>query len=448
MLSKRNFSILLLILIIFLPLLYLYFPQAETEIDIGGCRPSGLLLLGKSPSPQKSPALADAPIFGDSDSSPLSAPGAILYAVPAAPEDFNAFHNRRGQILWQRDAYTPRSTASMTKLMSLFLVLEHLRGRDLQELQTVPRNGSAARQPPDAAVAGLQEGRERSWEELLVYVIVVSAKDAIQTLAILVSREQDANPRLSEAEALQYFVRRMNSRAAELGLASARFVDTGGWSPENRISPQDMARLAAIYSHQFPQTRTWHQQTSVRPGKRQKNNTNLLLPYYPEVEGLKTGFTYEAGFNFVAVARRRNWRYIAVVMGIEAPSVGQGLQRRAAEAEALLNWAMENFAPLDAARKTPLQIITRQGIPTLTDSDLPNIPRQPYLLRVKGRQGLLSIGEPLAPPYWKKGDLSWYFYWNENGPNYGEIRSHRFGSPLARFAIPRRPGLSGVVRAE
>ena len=509
----RKLSILNLLVQFFVSFVFgiglLFLPPVAPEPEIiKGCIPSGFLQL-QVPKP---PAMDYSLILGQTIEG-IKAPGAVLYAVPLQESrplsnsqqlPANRITDISGQVLWQRLGNTARPTASMTKLMSLLLVQEHLQGRDLNELRAVPYGGAAAQRPFDAAVAGLKQGQVFSWAQLLSYVIIASANDAIYTLAIWVGQEQIAEQNLdknkrtesppivelaeseqSESASLEYFVRRMNERASELGLRSARFVDPDGWSTQDVISPLDMARLAAWYTARFPEFIDWFRQSHVNLGHKTKTNTNLLLPYYPEVEGLKTGFTYEAGFNFTAVARRGNWRYIAVVMGIEESHVRKGLLRRAAEAEVLLNWGLKNFVPLDIA---PLQILSVQPskpsrvsklsvfasmLNAKTYSNiyhryhrvLATIPSSlgAYLLPVHNNSDMFlerPIRYPKRSPKGSRGpgllqneelpktvkqqnilfkeNLVWRFHWQDGyeGPSYGEI--WLYSRPLVRFVLPEK----------
>ena len=312
----------------------------------------------------------------------ITAPGAALYAVRQGGVSPLERSWSAGQLLWQRDATTARPTASMAKLMSLLLVQEILQrqGVNVEELRRVPSLAAATERPFDAAVAGLKAGEWHSWAKLLSYSIIISANDAIYALAILAEREvAREGQQLGETEALARFVARMNRRATALGLESAQFVDPDGWSEDDLISPLDMAHLAAYYVHSFPQALAWHRQQEVEVLGRRKRNTNLLLAHYPEIDGLKTGFTYEAGFNFTAELRRGDWRLIAVLMGIRANDVTRGLKRRAAEAEALLDWGLRNFAPLSAAVPSPqLELedeppVSAQGSSELQPASLNNV---------------------------------------------------------------------------
>ncbi|WGK69164.1 serine hydrolase [Candidatus Haliotispira prima] len=421
----------------------------------------------------------------------FKAPGAVLYVLPVDSGE-DSSHSQPGRILWQRDAQTPRPTASMTKLMSLLLVQEFLRERgiDINELCRVPPGGAAEQRPIDAAVAGLKEGQELSWAELLSYAIVASANDAIYALAILVGQElgQKSGQKLEPAPAgnrpVQSFVAQMNRRAGELQLKTAYFVDPDGWSEEDRISPLDMARLAAFYSARFPEALVWHRLGQVEIDGRIKYNTNLLLPYYPELEGLKTGFTYEAGFNFTATARRDNRRYIAVVMGLSASDIRQGLRRRAAEAEALLDWGLKNFVPLlpsvspESSETSGIRSgggeIVSQVVPRLLEgssaapfdrgslsrklSDLQQRLRpllQTFLLWQPKSTGLTLAGTQ-PPPDLVATEVTWRVYWEEEllypphfseafGPVAGYVELLHRGRPQARFALQGQtpPELSG-----
>lgn len=282
-----------------------------------------------------SPRLAESAVLGRAVSG-ISAPGALLY-WPAGSE-----------TLWGRDVETPRPAASMTKLMSVLLAQEYLRDNriGLEESVRIGESCAAAALPSDAARAGLRAGMELSWRELLAQAVVVSANDSACGLAEAVGGTEAG------------FVARMNARAESLGLKGARFVDPMGWSGKNRLSPIGMAELAAFYIRSFPEAlQRWHKRKTLRlPDGSVRTNTNRLLQDYPAVDGLKTGYTDEAGFNFSATAERPSFysseptRLIAVVMGLESPKLREGLRLRAAEAETLLSWGFKHFLRLDLRR--------------------------------------------------------------------------------------------------
>lgn len=261
----------------------------------------------------------------------LDAPAAILYAP------------QLDALIWQRDAYKPRPAASMTKLMSAYLASEYLAEQGLsgEELLKISYDGSAAARPFDASVAYLREGMELSWNELLAQLIIGSANDAAYSLAIAV------------AGSVEDFVGQMNAKAAAMGLEDQmRFVDPDGWDAGNLISPYAMSQLAAKYIEDFPENLVkWHSKPELAipwSARAVKRNTNLLLSLFQGVDGLKTGFTYAAGFNFCATAEQKqggqDLRLISVVMGIEDTNISRGLQRRAEQAAALLDWGYRHLS--------------------------------------------------------------------------------------------------------
>lgn len=239
-----------------------------------------------------------------------------------------------GEILFEQDADVALSPASVTKVMTLLLVMEEIEKGALRFDETIVIS-------PEAAAMGgsqiwLEPGEEMLAADLIKAVAIVSANDASYALAERVSGSHDA------------FVARMNERARELGLTNTKFVNCTGLSEDNPTAAGNLtsARDVAIMSRELIKhdailkwTGTWIDY--LRNGASFLRNTNKLVRFYQGCDGLKTGFTNEAGFCLAATAKRNNVRLIAVVMKAATNDI------RAKEVSRLLNFG---FGRLEAVR--------------------------------------------------------------------------------------------------
>ncbi len=211
-----------------------------------------------------------------------------------------------GEVLYQKNADAKMHPASVTKMMVILLTLEALERGDLKLTDMVSASPEACKM--GGSQIWLEPGEQMSVEDLLKAVCIVSANDASYVLA-----EHIAG---SEAN----FVAMMNKRAKSLGLKNTTYVNTTGLEPDgggpgNLTSARDMAILAREilkYPYVLKWTGTWIDY--LRGGKSFLRNTNRLVRFYNGCDGLKTGFTGQAGYCLVATAKRDGVRMIAVVM--------------------------------------------------------------------------------------------------------------------------------------
>lgn len=245
-----------------------------------------------------------------------------------------------GQVLRSHNPRLPAIPASIVKMMTTYLALEHIRKKKASMADRVAVSRAASR------VGGhqvyLRHGEVFGFEHLLKAVMIGSANDAAYAVAEHVAGNEPA------------FVRLMNQRARQLGLSDTRFVNVNGLpagrgKPANRMSARDAATLARRLIRDFPFVLGWTstRTTPFRPGKFNLYNTNKLVGRFAGLDGLKTGFTPESGFSIVATAKRGDLRLISVVFG--SPQS----QRRFNEARDLLAWGFSNYSGREAKRKTP-----------------------------------------------------------------------------------------------
>lgn len=267
---------------------------------------------------------------------PVSAIDAEVYFVL----DMNT-----GYVLSEYNGRKQHSMASLVKLMTAFIIIEDIdTGRlSLEDTYTVSDISMFNILPYDASRMGLALGQVVSIDELLKGLLVLSGNDAAILLATI-SRGNRVR-----------FIEDMNTKADVLGLSKTHFADTTGLSPKNISTAEDIATLsyAVLSISSFDITNytsikkmTWHGYT--------KKNTNLLLSSYDGIDGLKTGYISEAGFNFVGTAQRLfldgyQRRVLAIVMGVRKESMYAGVKARAKAVQILLDYAFDNFTQIEVS---------------------------------------------------------------------------------------------------
>lgn len=230
-----------------------------------------------------------------------------------------------GKVLLEQNADEALPPASVTKIMSLLLVMEAIDSGKLREEDMISCSETAA------AMGGsqiwLKPGEEMSVRDLLKATAVVSANDATVLLAETVAGSEEG------------FVAQMNERAQQLGMEHTHFANATGLDAENHYScARDIAVMAAeLLRHDKIREYTTIWMDTLREGKSELVNTNKLVRFYPGCTGLKTGTTAKAGYCLCASAQREGLSLIAVVM--DAPSS----KERFADAQKLLNYGYANY---------------------------------------------------------------------------------------------------------
>jgi D-alanyl-D-alanine carboxypeptidase (penicillin-binding protein 5/6) len=265
-------------------------------------------------------------------------------AQPLAPPQVGARHFvlldlTAGQTLAERDADTPTDPASLTKLMTAYLVFGALREGRIALTQRVPvsqRAWDERRGTP--SLMFIDPTMTPTVDELLHGMIVQSGNDASVALAEAV------------AGSVETFVATMNRQAQAWGLRQTAFANVTGMSqPGHRSSARDIATIATRLIQDFPEFYHYYSVREFTFNQIRQDNRNLLLRRDPSVDGLKTGFTSAAGFCLVASAVREfpnlgpegrspgPRRLLSVVIG------SASLQSRADESQRLLNWGFGAF---------------------------------------------------------------------------------------------------------
>jgi len=230
-----------------------------------------------------------------------------------------------GQVLAAEKADERVEPASLTKLMSAYVVYGALRDRKISAEQTVPVSERAWRAPGSRMF--LQPRLPVTVDLLLRGMVVQSGNDACIALAEAVAGSEEA------------FVGLMNKEAARLGMKNTRFMNATGLPDAQHYSTaQDLYLLAAALIRDFPQHYAqYYSQKEFRYNNISQANRNRLLWLDPTVDGVKTGHTESAGYCLIASSLRGGRRLLSVLLGAASES------SRASESQKLLNWGFQFF---------------------------------------------------------------------------------------------------------
>jgi D-alanyl-D-alanine carboxypeptidase len=215
------------------------------------------------------------------------------------------FDAQTGEVLTQERAGEPWYPASLTKLMTAYIVFQKLRDGSLKIDQQIPVSEKAHSQEPSKI--GIPAGKTVSLDFALQALLVYSANDMAYVLAEAASGSYER------------FADEMNAVAKTLGLSASHFVNPNGlFDPRHVTSARDIGVLAAVIVNEFPQHAHYFSQDYLAVGKRRLANRNSLIRIMPEADGMKTGFVCNSGFNLVASATRNGRKLIAVVFGAKS----------------------------------------------------------------------------------------------------------------------------------
>ena len=254
-----------------------------------------------------------------------------------------------GRVIFEKNADERRPVASVTKVMTILLTLEALDEGSVTEKDSVLVSEHAAGM--GGSQAFLDANKSYPLGELLASVIIASANDSAVALAEYLCGAEEA------------FVRRMNERAAQLGLANTHYVNcTGLPATDHYTTARDIARLSAqLDAHPcyYQYSTVWMKDFQHSGGRiTQLTNTNRLIRFYPGCDGYKTGSTNEARYCISATAKKNGMRLIAVVLGSDAS------QTRFDEARSMLEYgfaSVQLFTPISEGDSLDMAVPVRLG---------------------------------------------------------------------------------------
>lgn len=324
-----------------------------------------------------------------------------------------------GTVLYEKDAHTPLPPASVTKIMTLLLVMEALDAGRIGWDDTVTASEAAAAK--GGSQVYLEAGEQMSLQEMLKSVVVVSANDCATALAEHVAGSEAA------------FVELMNHRAQELGMENTHFVNCTGLDDEpdaetHLTTAYDIALMSrALLKHDEIRDYTTIWMDSVRNGEFGLANTNKLVRFYQGTTGLKTGYTSAAGHCLSASAERDGVEFIAVVL--HCATSGERFQA----AKQLLDYGFANYTlaqpdPETEIPPVPVVLGTAETIVPVPDNDDPVLIEKGQAAGITTR---VEVADQVRAPV-------------EAGQRLGTLTLQSDGAPLAAIplvapeAVPRR----------
>lgn len=227
-----------------------------------------------------------------------------------------------GQALTSQHAGDRFEPASLTKLMTAYLAFGALKQKLLRPDQVIPVSTRAWK--AEGSRMFIEPRKPVTVDELLHGMIIQSGNDASIALAEAIGGTEEA------------FAKMMNHEAKRLGLVNSNFTNaTGLTDPQLHTTADDLAKLVIALIRDYPEHYAMYSQKEYRYNNITQSNRNRLLWMDPTVDGVKTGYTENAGYCLITSAKRGDRRLVSVVLGTESESA------RAAESQKLLNWGFQ-----------------------------------------------------------------------------------------------------------
>lgn len=290
-------------------------------------------------------------------------------------------------VLMEKQAGVPTAPASMSKMMTILMVLERLKAGTLSLDDTFPVSKKAWEK--GGSKMFVKVDTRVSVNDLLHGIIVQSGNDACIVVAEGLAGSEEA------------FAADMTARAQELGLSDSRFSNSTGWPAEDHVmSARDLAKLAQILIEEFPEYYPLFAEETFTYNDIIQENRNPVLSSEIAADGLKTGHTEASGYGLTASAKRGDRRLVLVLNGLESAS------QRAREAERLLEWGFRSFEGVtlfnaqDLVEEAPVWLGERASVPLVLADKL-----AVTMLRQSRRQMQVTIryDAPIPAPI-RKGD--------------------------------------------
>lgn len=298
--------------------------------------------------PQGAALAQDAGQMSDSPAFETSAPNAYVTDLTT------------GTVLLEKNADVPLPPASMSKLMTIYMLFEALEDGRVS-MNTRFAVSTRAKNMGGSSMF-LDERDNPTVEDLIQGVIVLSGNDATVVIAEGLAGSEEA------------FARRMTDRARELGMTQTNLTNASGWpDPDHRMSLRDLGLLASRLITDFPQYYHYFAQTEFAfDGRAPKNrfNRNPLLTMGIGADGLKTGHTLAAGYGLIGSAVEGSRRIVFVISGLDSEAA------RAQEARRLATWAFRNFVKRTAAKagtpvmEAPVWMGAQPSVPLVPAKDV------------------------------------------------------------------------------
>jgi D-alanyl-D-alanine carboxypeptidase (penicillin-binding protein 5/6) len=271
-----------------------------------------------------SPCFADTPVRTPAPAAaPAASPPSSLTTIPTAPQvdarSYIVVDYRTGKILAAKDAVARAEPASLTKLMTAYIVFQKLAAGALKLDEQVTVSEHAWRS--EGSRTFIELGKPVSVQDLILGMIVQSGNDATIALAERIAGTEET------------FAQLMNANAKRLGMVDTHFENSSGLpSPQHYTTARDLSLLATAIIRDYPQDYKWFSVREFEHNGIKQQNRNGLLEKDPTVDGLKTGHTDAAGYCLVTSSLRDGMRLVSVVMG------SSSMKARENASAALLNY--------------------------------------------------------------------------------------------------------------
>ena len=313
-------------------------------------------------------------------------------AIETSAKNVLVMDYETGQSLYAKDHQKMIPPASMSKLMTIYMIFEKLKDGSLSLDDTFTVSENAWRKGGAASGSStmfLKIGEKVPVRDLIQGIIIQSGNDAC-----IVAAEN-----LSGSE--EDFAADMQKKARQLGLKHSSFANATGWPhPDQLMSVEDLARLARVIISEFPEFYHIFSEHTYTHNNIKQGNRNPLLYSMPYADGLKTGHTEEAGFCLVASAKKDNRRLISVMAGLKSN------KERSEEAEKLMSWGFREFSNYTLFKKNqviaeiPVWLGSENNINLVVDRDVRRTLKKSSVNKVK----MTAVyDKPVTAPI-KKGD--------------------------------------------
>ena len=287
-----------------------------------------------------------------------------------------------GAELYEKNADELMSPASMTKLMTVYLIFERL--KDGRLLLDDELNVSRKAWKKGGSKMFVEVGKRVRVEDLIRGIVVQSGNDATIVVAEGLSGSEEA------------FAQEMTTKARELGMSNSNFRNASGWpDPEHRTTARDLAILTEATIREFPDFYRYYAEATFSYSGIKQSNRNPLLGRYNGADGLKTGYTENAGYGLTSSATKNGRRLILVLNGMPSEKT------RKIESRRLLDWGFREFENYNLIKTN--EEITSVGVWLGTDTHVPLLAKTDVILTLKRslRKTLkvtISHDEPLPAP--------------------------------------------------
>ncbi len=327
--------------------------------------------------------------------------GLLLVSLPVKAEEAKLVEKAKsailieastGKIIYEKNSHEKLAPASMTKIMSMLLIMENIDKGNIKWNDKVTSSKNASSMGGSQIL--LEEGEQMSVRDLFKGIAVASGNDAVVALAEYIAGTEDE------------FVKMMNNKVKELGLKDTVFKNPHGLDAANHYSSAyDMAMIAKeLVKHEQVFEFTSIYEDYLRKGTDKELwlvNTNKLVRFNPIVDGLKTGYTKEAGYCLTATAKKNNMRLISVVMGEPDTSI------RNSETNSLLDYGFAQYKSQQLVSKN--KVVAKVKIEKAKSKSVKIIPKEDYYIISKKTEQMkkttydLKLNNVKVPI--KKGDV-------------------------------------------